>query len=91
MKDPRIYTLSSTIVGYLLLGNLNPYEQNALGNWFMNVGQVLETNAAFAQMFQYNNQNQMFKSNNLSTKDKEEINNVLNDIQKLLEQIKKEL
>ena len=92
MKDPRIYTLSSTILGYLLIGKLNSYEQNALGNWLMNIGQVLETNAAFSQMLQYNeSQNQMFKSNNLSTKDKEEIKEILSDIENLLNQIKKEL
>jgi hypothetical protein len=92
MKDPRIYTLSSTIIGYLLIGKLNSYEQNALGNWLMNIGQVLETNAAFSQMLQYNeSQKQLFKSNNLSTKDKEEIKEILSDIENLLNQIKKEL
>ena len=92
MRDPRIYTLSSTILGYLLIGKLNSYEQNALGNWLMNIGQVLETNAAFSQMLQYNeSQKQLFKSKNLSTKDKEEIKEILSDIENLLNQIKKEL
>ena len=92
MRDPRIYTLSSTILGYLLIGKLNSYEQNALGTWLMNIGQVLETNAAFSQMLQYNeSQKQLFKSNNLSTKDKEEIKEILSDIENLLNQIKKEL
>ena len=58
----------------------------------MNIGQVLETNAAFSQMLQYNeSQKQLFKSNNLSTKDKEEIKEILSDIENLLNQIKKEL
>ena len=36
-------------IGYSLIGNLNAYEQNALGNFFMEIAQVLETNSAILQ------------------------------------------
>lgn len=48
--DPKIDTLTAVIIGYALIGNFNAAEQNAIGNWFMLVGQILETNAAFLQL-----------------------------------------
>ncbi len=48
--DPKIDTLTGVIIGYALIGNFNAVEQNAIGNWFMLVGQILETNAAFLQL-----------------------------------------
>lgn len=47
--NPRIFTLSSMIVGYLLIDNFTANEQNSIGNWFMTVGQILECNSAFQQ------------------------------------------
>lgn len=92
MKNYKTYTLSAVIVGYLLTGNLNSYEQNALGNWFMTVGQILECNSAFLQAEIYeDNKNKSNISKNLSINDKEEIKDFLNQIQNTLDQIKKEL
>lgn len=44
--SPINFTLSATIIGYILIDELNANEQNALGNWFMLIGQVLCTNAS---------------------------------------------
>lgn len=48
--DAKTYSLSAIIVGYLLIDNSTPAEQNALGGWFMLVGQLLSTNAAQQQL-----------------------------------------
>lgn len=48
--DADSFTLSSMIVGYALIDNLTPTEQNSVGNWFMMVGQVLCTHSAQQQV-----------------------------------------
>lgn len=44
------FTLSAIIIGYLLIDEMTPAEQNSLGNWFMLIGQVLSTNSAQQQV-----------------------------------------
>lgn len=54
--DPYSYTASAFIIGLLLIDNLTPAEQNSVGNWFMMIGQVLETSASQQQVINnYNN------------------------------------
>ncbi|MGM9834934.1 MAG: hypothetical protein ACI31M_04070 [Bacilli bacterium] len=48
--NPRLYVLSSLIIGYLLIDNFTANEQNAIGNWLMTVGQILEESCAFQQV-----------------------------------------
>ena len=48
--EPKIFSLSAVIVGYLLIDDLTANEQNALGNWLMLVAQVLCTNAFYKQV-----------------------------------------
>ena len=48
--DPKIFSLSAVIVGYLLIDDLTANEQNALGNWLMLVAQVLCTNAFYKKV-----------------------------------------
>ena len=48
--DPKIFSLSAVIVGYLLIDDLTANEQNALGNWLMLTAQVLCTNAFYKQV-----------------------------------------
>lgn len=50
--DPQIYNISAIIIGLSLVGNFSAAEQNAIGNWFMTVGQVLENNAAWQSMIE---------------------------------------
>lgn len=60
----RIDTLSAMFIGFALTYPFNSYVQNALGNWFMLLGQILETNATFLQLYQYNDSNSQNNSNN---------------------------
>lgn len=46
----NIYTLSAVVIGYILLNDSTPAEQNSLGNWFMLIGQVLCTNSSQQQV-----------------------------------------
>ncbi len=50
--DPRISTLSAVVIGFALIDNFTAAEQNALGNWFITIGQVLENNSAFQQVIE---------------------------------------
>lgn len=45
--DPKVYNLSAIVIGLALIGDFNVDEQNAIGNWFMTIGQILENNAAW--------------------------------------------
>lgn len=89
MNKPNLYTLTSIIIGYFLTNNKNALEQNALGNYFMTIGQIIEANAAYIQLEQSNNNN--YINTNLSFKDKQEILDFFNEIENIIEQIKKEL
>lgn len=73
---PSAFTLSAVFVGFLLVDNATPNEQNALGNWLMLVSQYLCTNAAYGQLLQSNsqtpgsfNENNSNSQNNPSTED----------------------
>ena len=89
MKDnifdnPRTYTLSSLILGYLLIGDLSAYEQNALGNWLMTIAQILEANSAIQQLFESN-----IQEGNININSKEAKNNKEAYIKKIKEQVAK--
>jgi hypothetical protein len=42
----KLITLTAFVIGYLLIDNLNSNEQNALGSFFMLVGQTLCTSGS---------------------------------------------
>lgn len=48
---PRTLTIIAVIFGYLMIDDLTAGEQNSLGNFFMLIGQMLETNSAQQQLF----------------------------------------
>ncbi|HAB67473.1 MAG TPA: hypothetical protein DCE23_08915 [Firmicutes bacterium] len=50
--DPKISTLTAVIIGFALIGNLTAGEQNAIGNWFITIGQIMENNSAFQQVIE---------------------------------------
>lgn len=52
--NPRAFTILAFMIGYSLIDDLNANEQNAIANWFLLIGQVLETNSAQQQII--NNQ-----------------------------------
>lgn len=52
--NPRLYTASAVIIGFLLIDDFSALEQNAIGNWLMLVGQLLESNSAQQQLIESN-------------------------------------
>lgn len=92
LKDnPRVLTLSAIILGYALIGDYSANEQNAIGNWFMLVGQILETNSAFEQMSQSNQNtnastNYQIYSQRLSANE-EEIKKIKEVLENLIDKI----
>ena len=50
--DPKIYNLSALIIGFSLIGNFSAAEQNAIGNWFITIGQALENTSAWQSMIE---------------------------------------
>lgn len=71
------FTLSAIVIGFLLIDDLNPSEQNSIGNWFMMVGQVLCTNASQQQVLNNNNQNN--QSNNANNSQNSNYPHIIND------------
>ena len=63
-----IFDLSAIIIGFLLIDESTPAEQNSIGNWFMLIGQVLCTNSAQQQVI-----------NNRSNKSNTSNQHVIND------------
>ena len=49
---PTTYNLIAVAIGLVLVGDLSANEQNSLGNWFMLLGQYLDTNAAQQQLIE---------------------------------------
>ena len=69
LYNPKTYTVASLIVGYLLIGDLDALQQNAIGNWLMTVAQILEANSAIQQAIEerfqgntYNINSKQFKN-----------------------------
>lgn len=50
--DPKLATISAVIIGLALMDNFSAAEQNAIGNWFMTIGQVLENTSAWQTMIE---------------------------------------
>ena len=56
---PVKFSLLASLLGVLLIDNLNVNQQNSLGNFLESVGQSLLTAAAQAQTLQQSQQNQV--------------------------------
>lgn len=85
--NANVFTFSAIAVGYLLIDQLTPAEQNSLGNWFMLVGQVLATNASQQQVL--NNRNNMSNSSNMHVVNDNNLNT--DSLQKAVEAMKQEI
>lgn len=96
------YTFSSIIIGYLLIDHLTANEQNALGNWFMTIGQILEANSSWQQVLEerikgntININSHSYKNNGSAYMNNDPLEDVPNDdldyIKKAIELIKEEL
>lgn len=81
--DPYSYTTSAFIIGLLLIDNLTPAEQNSVGNWFMMIGQVLETSASQQQVINnYSNSNSNSNSNTSNSSNNHIVNDNIQSIKK---------
>lgn len=83
--DASTFTISAFLIGYLLLDDLDPAEQNSIGNWFMMIGQVLCTNSAQQQVL--NNKNNTNHNNPII----DGYNSVFNSLRKSINTIDQEL
>lgn len=89
--NSKTFTLSAVIIGYILIEDSTPAEQNSLGNWFMLIGQILCTNSAQQQVINNKNNtstNQNMHTINSNTKESEKINEIemMKKVIKALEQ-----
>lgn len=50
--NPKVSTALFTLIGFILIDELNTYEQNVLGNWLMLTSQVLTTNSASQELIE---------------------------------------
>ncbi len=92
---PQLFTISAVVVGFLLVDDATPNEQNALGNWLMLVAQYLCTNAAYGQLLQSNSQTPgSISENNQNMSDDETLKMLMKMVKALnqeIEQIKKSI
>ena len=89
--ESKIGTLFATLVGFALIDGFTVLEQNSIGNWFMLVSQILETNAAFLQ--QFNQQRQVHQSKIKSDNDAfemEKLKKMVDILQREYEKLAKE-
>lgn len=97
--DPKIYNLSAVIIGFALISNFSAAEQNAIGNWFITIGQILENNSAWQQLIEQRMGNGYLNINSKQYKETgnphiktEFSNNIeINDLKKVISIIQEEL
>lgn len=66
--NPTTYNLIAVAIGIVLVGDLSANEQNSLGNWFMLLGQYLDTNAAQQQLIESRIENSNININSQKSK-----------------------
>lgn len=88
--SPKLFTLSATTIGFILLDDLTANEQNALGNWLMLVAQVLCTNGFYRQVIEERTQNK--QSNNKNNEDPTYLMQKMADaLQKQIDELRKDI
>ena len=96
--NPKAYTLSALIIGYAMIGDYTANQQNAIGNWFMTIGQILECNSAIQQAVEdayqgntYNINSHQFKNGGSPYMNNAPLDNSLSPDEQEIEDIKKML
>lgn len=79
---PKSFTLVSVIIGFILIDDLDGAEQNALGNFIIMIGQVLETNSGQQQLISSRTSDQ---NNNKLEKEIEKLKQEIMELQKHLD------
>lgn len=73
----RLLTITAFTIGYVLIDELTATEQNAVGNFFMLIGQTLSTNSSFNFNIDWNNS---VNGTNINTINEKELLNKVKDI-----------
>ena len=81
--DPFSFTGTAVILGYLLTNDFTIDEQAALGAWFNVVGDILASNAAWADVLESRQNN---KENDL-----EVLNEAIDKLKESIEELKKQI
>ena len=81
----RLLTITAFTIGYVLIDELTATEQNAVGNFFMLIGQTLSTNSSFNFNIDWNNATNGTSINKIDEKEllnrvKDIFNNSINNI-----------
>lgn len=81
----RLLTITAFTIGYVLIDKLTATEQNAVGNFFMLIGQTLSTNSSFNFNVDWNNATNGTSVNKIDEKEllnkvKDIFNNSINNI-----------
>lgn len=81
----RLLTITAFTIGYVLIDELTATEQNAVGNFFMLIGQTLSTNSSFNFNGDWNNATNGTSVNKIDEKEllnkvKDIFNNSINNI-----------
>ena len=81
----RLLTITAFTIGYVLIDELTATEQNAVGNFFMLIGQTLSTNSSFNFNVDWNNATNGTSVNKIDEKEllnkvKDICNNSINNI-----------
>ena len=87
--NSNIYTLTAIVIGYALIDDQTPAEQNSLGNWFMLIGQVLCSNSAQQQVL--NNRNKSNDGTDQVINDKINNDEVINNLKGVINKMNEEI
>lgn len=96
---PRVSTLTAMTIGYALIADFTYLEQNAIGSWFVVIGEILKANATYGLLLEgraqdYAKINEQFKDINLNEINAEYLQYIQNTIIKMnetIEKLKKEM
>lgn len=99
LLNPNTYTLAAIIIGFILIEELSVDDQNAVGNWLMTIGQILDGNASIAQAIQNkinakennNNQNNNSTSNDSLMKYIKEDKKTIEELKSMIKKIEERL
>ena len=83
----RLLTITAFTIGYVLIDELTATEQNAVGNFFMLIGQTLSTNSSFNFNVDWNNATNGTSVNKID--EKELLNKVKDILNKKIKKTKK--
>ena len=87
----KLYSLSAAAVGFILIDDLTPAEQNSLGNWFMLLAQVLCTNAAQQQLINNRTNNSTGNNSHIVNDNQNNSPNQIEMLEKTIDALRKEI